>query len=67
MVWPQESRRRLARVLGCKSSRGFESPFPEAHAIVRLVRRWFVRRVFRAATVRARSMGLGPPKGMKTG
>ena len=36
-------------VLGCKSSRYLQSPFPKDHAIVRLARKWFVRRVFRAA------------------
>ena len=42
-------------VLGCKSSRYLKSPFPKDHTIVRLARKWFVRRVFRAATVRERS------------
>ena len=37
-------------VLGCKSSRYLKSPFPKDHTIVRLARKWFVRRVFRAAT-----------------
>ena len=47
-------------VLGCKSSRYLKSPFPKNHTIVRLARKWFVRRVFRAATVRERSRDCQP-------
>ncbi len=47
-------------VLGCKSSRYLKSPFPKDHTIVRLARKWFVRRVFRTATVRERSRDCPP-------
>ena len=36
------------------------SPFPKDHAIIRLARKWFVRGVFRAATVRERSSDCRP-------
>ena len=47
-------------MLGCKSSRYLKSPFPKDHTIVRPARKWFVRRVFRAATVRERSRDCPP-------
>ena len=47
-------------VLGCKSSRYLKSPFPRDLTIVRLARKQFARRVFRAATVRERSRDCRP-------
>ena len=47
-------------MLGGKSSRYLKRPFPKDHTIVRLARKWFVRRVFRAATVRERSSDCQP-------
>ena len=43
-----------------QSSRYLKSPFPKDYAIIRLARKWFVRGVFRAATVRERSSDCRP-------